>query len=59
MALIGYVRVSTEDQATFSQLDELKGTHPVSAAVRQLSSARGLPSSSRAAVHAGGFGGCR
>ena len=33
--------------------------HPVSAAVRQLSSARGLLSSSRAAVHAGGFGGCR
>ena len=24
MALIGYVRVSTEDQATFSQFDELK-----------------------------------
>ncbi|QCN94447.1 hypothetical protein D3093_03780 [Azospirillum argentinense] len=24
MALIGYARVSTEDQATFSQLDELK-----------------------------------
>ena len=35
------------------------GTHPVSAAVRQLSSSRGLPSSSRAGVRAGGSGGCR
>ncbi|WP_455184609.1 methyl-accepting chemotaxis protein [Azospirillum palustre] len=38
---------------------ETRRKHPLSAAVRPLSSARGLPSSSRAAVRAGGFGGCR
>ncbi|WP_245637030.1 HupE/UreJ family protein [Azospirillum thiophilum] len=33
--------------------------HPLSAAVRQLSSARGLPSTPRAGVRASGFGACR
>ncbi len=39
--------------------EEIHRKHPLSAAVRQLSSARGLPSIARAAVRAGGFGGCR
>jgi two-component system response regulator len=33
--------------------------HPLRAAVRQLSSARGLPSIPKAGVRAGGFGACR
>jgi transposase-like protein len=37
----------------------MKRKHPLSAAVRQLSSARGLLSTPRSGVHAGGFGGCR
>lgn len=39
--------------------NELRSKHPLSAAVRQLSSDRGLPSIPRAGVRAGGFGACR
>ena len=51
--------LSPDKDPKIPTLGEKRGKHPLSAAVRPLSSARGLPSIPMAGVRAGGFGAYR